>query len=93
MRKITYLTKLFDTKRSRDLPRYDGRSKGGLWRTKVTNFLVTRCPEILILLQYVEKRIEEIKLDDIVRGFPECGGQETRVLCHHLGVPQREPGG
>ena len=57
---MTTFTNLFDKKEAKELPRYDGKVGGALWRKKVTNYLVSTCPEIRSLLKWAEQEREPI---------------------------------
>ena len=52
---------LFDCKDAKDnLPRYNGREKGAIWRKKITYYLVGRCSDIRNLLRWAELQEEPI---------------------------------
>ncbi len=67
-RTITRYTKaLFDVKDAKDnLPKYNGRDRGAMWRKKVTYYLVGRCADIKNLLRWAELQEEEIT-EEMVR--------------------------
>ncbi len=59
-REVNFFTNLFDKKEAKELPRYDGKAGGALWRKKVSNYLVSKCPEIRPLLKLAEQEREPI---------------------------------
>ena len=85
--KIWYHSKLFDAKHAKELPRYKGDGRGAMWRKKVSNYLITRCPEIRAALSRVERQTAELSLAGVrgaqVRGEFQCR-HDVVVLAHHL---------
>jgi hypothetical protein len=72
---------------------YDGKVGGALWKTKTTNFLVTRIPEMVEALECTEKQ-EGIITPKMLEEFGSskkwlrslAGEKPTylRILAHHL---------
>ena len=51
---------MFDTKDAKELPQYNGVSKGEYWRRKISNYLIARCPDIAEPLEWAERGRETI---------------------------------
>ena len=72
---------------------YDGKLGGALWKTKTTNFLVTRVPEMVEALEWTEKQESGItpamleKFASSKQWRQSLAGErptELRILSHHL---------
>ena len=50
--------KLFEAKDAKSLPEYNGEEKGGIWRRKVSYYLISKYPDMEFLLEWVEKQQE-----------------------------------
>ncbi len=59
---ITLYSKPFDSKEKGELPHYDGKTGGVMWRRKVTNFLITRVPDLEAILRWTESTKDVITL-------------------------------
>ena len=87
---MTRSTKLFDVKDAKDnLPRYNGRDKGAMWRKKITYYLVGRCAEIKNLLRWAERETDEIKEHTVVAARAsedtlQMMESDPVILSHHL---------
>ena len=64
---ITLYSKPFDSKEKGELPHYDGKTAGAMWRRKVTNFLITRVPDLEVLLRWTESFDATITQDVLSR--------------------------
>ena len=72
-------SKLFEIKNKDEIPRYDGKSHGGLWRKKVRNFLIARCPDMMEALDRAEASTGPISDADI-NNSRTSGGIDMAVL-------------
>jgi hypothetical protein len=89
--KITMYSKPFERKDNKSP--YDGKVGGALWKTKTTNFLVTRVPEMVAALEWTEKQESSITPSQL-KGFSDSktwkralGGDtptDLKILAHHL---------
>ena len=55
--RVFWDTKLFDEKMTLNpLYRYNGVSGGDVWHTRIFDYLVSKCPDIEVLLKWSEKQ-------------------------------------
>ncbi len=92
---ITLYSKPFDSKEKGELPHYDGKTGGAMWRRKVTNFFITRVPDLEVLLRWTES-FDETITQEVLRSKPWIawerrqnkayipGSIDAYVLGHHL---------
>ncbi len=60
MRRVDRWTVIFDQKEVRNVPSYNGKDKTEIWRAKMTNYLMSRAPEIARLLAWAEQQPQPI---------------------------------
>jgi hypothetical protein len=75
--------RLFEAKEAKFLPEFDGETKAGLWRRKVSSYLITKYPDIAELLEWVEKK--QTTLDSkSLKAHTKIDYKDTIALGKHL---------
>ena len=69
-RRIDRWTVIFDQKEVRNVPSYNGKDKTEMWRAKMTNYLMSRAPEIARLLAWAEQQPQPI-ITETLNAQPE----------------------
>jgi hypothetical protein len=75
--------RLFEAKEAKFLPEFDGKTKAGLWRRKVSSYLITKYPDIAELLEWVEKRQTTIDSKSL-KAYTKIDYKDTIALGKHL---------
>ena len=76
----------FDVKDAKELPKYNGRDKLVVWRKRVGNYLYSRCPDMRVLLKWVDQQTEPISngvVGTLSRMLPELI-HDPVALSYHL---------
>ncbi len=83
---VTYHTRLLDEKTAKDdRYKYNGEDNGNTWRHDVYNYIVSRCPEAEVILNWAEQRgATEITREELVKGIGLAVEMEADVLSHHV---------
>ena len=75
--------KLFEAKDAKFLPEYNGKEKGGLWRRKVSYYLISKYPDMEFLLEWVEQQ-KEVVNPKLLRNFKKIDLVDSVALGKHL---------
>ena len=80
---MTEYSRPFECKGKDELPKFDGRTAGQMWRQKTVKFLITRAPEMGRALAWAEEQTERITAAQVLAA-PWRRAVCPKVLGHHL---------
>ena len=80
---MTEYSRPFECKGKDDLPKYNGRDGGQMWRQKTVKFLITRAPEMGRALAWAEEQTDKISAAQVLAA-PWRRAVCPKVLGHHL---------
>ena len=75
--------KLFEVKDAKSLPDYNGNDKGGLWRKKISDYLISKYPDMEKLLEWVEEKKEAVD-HTLLRTYKKIDSRDSIALSMHL---------
>ena len=75
--------KLFEAKDAKFLPEFNGKEKAGIWRRKVSHYLISKCPDMERLLEWVEQQ-KEVVDSKLLQTFRHLDPQDSVALSRHL---------
>ncbi len=75
--------KLFEAKDAKFLPEFNGEDKAGLWRRKVSAYLITKYPEMADGLEWVERK--QVLVDNrFLKKYKRVDHRDSVALAQHL---------
>ena len=74
--------RLFEANDAEFLPEFDGKNKAGLWRRKISAYLITKYPEMSELLEWVEQKVVAVD-SKVPKGCKKIDHQDSVALGRH----------
>ena len=75
--------KLFEVKDAKSLPDYNGKANAGLWRKKVSYYLISKYHEMEKLLEWVERK-KEVVDSKVLANYNKLDPNDSIALSKHL---------
>ena len=87
--RVFWDTKLFDEKMTLNpLYRYNGVSGGDVWHTRIFDYMVSKCPDIEVLLRWAEKQDMNLVTENHIRSTVHDGGSASGPVRPHIRFPR-----
>ena len=75
--------KLFEVKDAKSLPDYNGNDKGGLWRKKISYYIISKYPDMEKLLEWAGGKTEAVDAK-LLKTYEKIDSKDPIALSMHL---------